>query len=271
MTFRGQGGEVEGMKQENQRPYKRFSEIYDSVMEGVPYGRWLRFIETVWARHDARPRTVLDLACGTGNMTLLLAERGYKAIGLDSSPFMLEKARAKALQRGLNVEFILADMRDFHLAAPVDSAICVFDSINYLTTPEDLSRTFRCVFHNLTAAGLFVFDMNTQHRLATIPKEVTLIEGPDYLLIWRDLPDPPNCSWAVKLTGFLRVNDVWERFDERHMEKAYPCDSVRLWLEEAGFETIWLYDTLSFNPVHSGTTRAYFVAKKPGLPVKLRG
>lgn len=258
------------MKRGNLRPYKRFSEIYDSVMEGVPYERWLSFIEAIWSRHNAHPRTVLDLACGTGNMTLLLAERGYRVIGLDASPFMLEKARAKASQRGLDVEFILADMRDFRLEMPVDTVVCVFDSINYLITPEDLGRAFRCVFHNLAPSGLFVFDMNTEHRLATIPKEVTLIEGADYVLVWRDIPDPPNSSWEVKLTGFLKVDGVWERFDEHHVEKAHPCDSVRAWLEEAGFEAPWVYDTLSFSPVHSGTTRAYFVAKKPGLPVTLR-
>ncbi|MBE3520107.1 MAG: methyltransferase domain-containing protein [Firmicutes bacterium] len=258
------------MNREDLRPYKRFSEIYDSVMEGVPYERWLGFIEEIWNRHNAHPRTVLDLACGTGNMTLLLAQRGYRAIGLDSSPFMLEKARAKALRRRLDVQFVLADMRDFRLELPVDAVVCVFDSINYLVTPEDLTRAFRCVYESLVPSGLFVFDMNTEHRLATIPKEVTLIEGPDYVLVWRDIPDPANSSWEVKLTGFLKVEGVWERFDEHHVEKAHSCESVKAWLEEVGFESAWVYDTLSFNPVHPATTRAYFVARKPGCPVRLR-
>lgn len=252
------------MHDESTDAFQRFAEIYDRVMANVPYERWYAFIEAIWEKHRTRPRRVLELACGTGNMTLLLARRGYEMVALDSSLSMLEKARGKAARQGLKVLFIHADMRDFRLDVPVDAVICVFDSINYLTTAEDLLSAFRSVNKSLKSSGLFVFDMNTEHRLATIPEGVSIMEDEDYVLIWHDMPEPGTSSWKVKLTGFLKSGRLWERFEEYHVEKAFPCNRVAELLREAGFAVEGVYDTLSFEPAHVRTARAYFVARKSG-------
>ena len=254
------------MARRSTKPYIGFAQVYDRIMADVPYGLWMDYIEGMWTVFSSRPAMVLDLACGTGNMSLLMARRGYQVTGLDVSPAMLEIAKQKLQREGLYATFIQGDMRDFRLEHPIDAAICVFDSINYLLEPEDVKSAFRSVAGALVPGGLFVFDANTQHRLAMIPRETHLFEGSGHYLVWKDLWDPRKKWWRVDLTGFVRVGgsrgNCWQRFDEVHRERAFPIEKMKSWLEEAGFEVKAVYDSCSFRPASEMTSRAYYVARK---------
>lgn len=231
-------------------------------MADVPYGLWLRYIKGIWSNFSCSPRTVLDLACGTGNFSLLLARDGYEVVGVDASPSMLEVARRKFAVEGVKSEFRLGDMKDFQLDVPVDAAICVFDSLNYLLEPQHVQSAFRSVAAALNPGGLFVFDVNTPLRLATIPQETTLYEGPGYVVVWRDLWDAARRWWQVNLTGFMEEGGVWHRFDEIHRERAFPLEDLSAWLQEAGFQVKGIFDSYSFTPASNVTNRAYFAARK---------
>lgn len=133
------------MERISTKPYVGFAEVYDQVMADVPYGLWLRYIKGIWANFACSPRTVLDLACGTGNLSLLLARDDYEVVGVDASSSMLEVARRKFAAEGFKSDFRLGDMKDFQLDVPVDAAICVFDSLNYLLEPQHVQSAFCCV------------------------------------------------------------------------------------------------------------------------------
>lgn len=242
-----------------------FAEIYDQVMADVPYRRWLDYMQSVWSTFGFCPATVLDLACGTGNMTVELALRGYEVTGVDSSPTMLEMARRKFRSQGLVGEFILGDMRDFSISKQVDAVVSVFDSLNYLLEPDDLKRTFARVHACLRDGGIFLFDVNTPERLSIIPEHTHIMEGPGYYLVWSDFYDRRRKQWRVKLTGFIRDRGLWRRFDETHRERAFPIESLSEWLVAAGFEVLAVYDSCSFRPADKATSRAYFVARKEAL------
>lgn len=248
------------------KSYVHFADIYDQVMSDVPYRSWLDYIQNLWSYHGLSPSSVLDLACGTGNMAVHLAQRGYKVVGVDSSKRMLDVARRKMQSQGLPGEFVLGDMRDFTLESPVDAAICVFDSLNYLLEPDDVKKAFSRTAKALRPGGLFVFDVNTPQRLAIIPKEVHIMEGSDYYLVWSDMYDRSRKWWRVKLTGFIKDAGAWRRFDETHYERAFPLESLAEWLAEAGFTALATYDSCSFRPAAHTTSRAYVVASAhPGV------
>jgi SAM-dependent methyltransferase len=231
-------------------------------MADVPYRQWLDYIMSVWSFYGFSPTSVLDLACGTGSMSLQLALRGYRVVGVDSSLKMLQVARRKLKSHGLLAEFLYGDMRDFTLGEPVDAAVCVFDSLNYLLEPGDVQKAFRQVEKALRPGGMFVFDVNTPERLAIIPNEVHIMEGSDYYLVWRDVYDRSRKWWRVQLTGFIKDAGTWRRFDETHRERAFPLESVAEWLEDAGLNVLAVYDSCSFRPATSSTSRAYFVSRK---------
>ncbi len=251
------------MPRPSTKPYVRFAEVYDRIMADVPYSRWADYITSLWRVHELTPSTVLDLACGTGSMTLLFASNGYRVTGLDASPNMLDIARAKIRSHGLYANFIQKDMRRFKLEEPVDAAFSVFDSMNYLLEPQDLQAAYKSVSAALVPGGLFIFDVNTQNRLSSIPSEVSIMEGRDHFLIWSDHYDAAKKWWRVQLTGFIKEDDdTWTRFDEVHRERAYPLEDHVLWLNDAGFEVLAAYESCTYNKASEKSSRVYFVAQK---------
>jgi SAM-dependent methyltransferase len=252
-----------GIELTSEFPYAGFAEVYDEIMADAPYDLWLEYIESIWSTHGFMPVSVLDLACGTGNMSWRLARNGYLVTGLDRSEQMLEIARQKAKDEGLYIRFIKGNMEDFILERQLDAAVCLFDSLNYLLEPSDVRSCFKSVFNALNPGGCFMFDVNTRLRLSTVPDGTMVFEGPWYFVVWRNFWDGDNEWWQVNLTGFIKRNGVWQRFDEVHRERAFPVETLAVWLEEAGFEVKGIYDPPAFKPASESTLRAYFVARKP--------
>lgn len=242
--------------------FKEFAKIYDKVMSDVPYQLWFEYIRTIWTYHSFKPESLVDLACGTGNFTILLAKASYKVTGLDNSPEMIEIARNKAIDQGLDIKWICSDIRRFKLGKQVDGAVSVFDSINYLLEPDDLKSAFACVRDTIRPGGLFVFDMNTVKRLSSITAGTTIYQGPNYYLAWSDIWDEENKWWQVNLTGSIIEGDRRMTFNEIHRERAYPLKKIRSWLEEAGFSVLGIYGPSRLLPATQSTSRAYFVSKR---------
>src|SRR5947207_10719123 len=148
-------------------PYTRYAAHYDRQGQGQ-WSVWLAAftLQTLLPRHGRRPRTALDLACGTGTAALALAGAGLAVTGIDAAPAMLAVAREKARSLGVHARFLAGDMRDFQAPARFDLVLCCYDSLNYLTEPADLRRAFASARRALAAGGLLVCDANTARAYA---------------------------------------------------------------------------------------------------------
>jgi len=256
-------------------PYTRFASIYDQVMQGVGYEMWATYVEELLRVHGLQVTTVVDLCCGTGGSSIPFARRGYRVVGVDRSPHMLEVARLKAADLKLDIPFLEQDVTSLDLdqvartgnppLAPegFDLVLSLFDSLNYVLTPDDLEEVFRRVVRALRPGGGFIFDMNSEEKLASMNNTVTLLEGEEYVLFWRNRFLLPERVWQVTLDGFLRQGEGWERFREVHLEKAHPTAQVRERLQAAGLEVLGLYHAYTLSPVRPGTDRIFYVARRP--------
>ncbi|MEO0108514.1 MAG: class I SAM-dependent methyltransferase, partial [candidate division WOR-3 bacterium] len=215
--------------------FSRFAPYYDRFMSHyVDYPGWVRYVQRIFYRYRQTPRVILDLACGTGIPTLLLAQKGYRIIGIDRSPAMLDVLRPKI--RDYDVQLIEADIRDFHVPEPADAGVCLYDSMNYLLTCEDLMRCFRAARESLRHGSLFVFDMNTIYGLATYWGNRTVARNVDKIqTIWRTDYDPDSLISTLHLTFYVTEGGRLVRYDEIHEERAYEMGEVAACLAAAGF------------------------------------
>lgn len=242
-------------------PYSRFAKLYDHVMQDVGYDFWIDYVERLVKRLGRAPRRVLDLACGTGNTTIPFARRGYQVEGLDLSPEMLERARAKAAAAGLDIPFGQADMRSFVVAEPFDLVTCLYDSINYVLEPAELAEVCRRVRAALSPGGLFIFDVNSAYRLSHIPETTMFVEDNGFSLVWENKYSTADRIWEITLTGFVRADgDLFRQFKEVHRERAFTVEEITGAIEAAGLRPLAAYSAYSFDPPDDETARIYFVA-----------
>ncbi|MBM3313361.1 class I SAM-dependent methyltransferase [candidate division WOR-3 bacterium] len=238
-------------------PFSRFYRHYDRFMvKYVDYPRWVDYVLRIFAYFRIRPKTMLDLACGTGIPTILLARRGYQLTGVDRSPEMLAVLESK---RGdLPIATVRADMREFRTPEPLDAAICLYDSVNYLLTEDDLVRCFRCVRSALAPGGLFVFDMNTVFGLSEQwGTGTTAREAGGVSSIWQNSYDPETRVSTLHLTFWEQPEPggAGERCEEIHQERGYYPEEVERSLRVGGFGEVHFFQHGSFLPPGPNTTR----------------
>ena len=243
--------------------YETLAACYDELTYDIPYEKNLTFFERLCARTHIRPQTVLDLACGTGSLSVLLAQRGYRVIGADLSEDMLAEAEQKAQALSDNRPFFICHpMQRLRLAEPVDAVICALDSLNYLTRPDDSRKTLRRVYNALKSGGLFVFDINTPAKLRGLDGQVFLDETDDTYCVWRTEFDAKKRLCFYGMDIFRLNGSHWDRSFEEHIEYAYEPDELALWLEEAGFTHIRQYGDRVLRTPKQDEQRIYFSAKK---------
>jgi ubiquinone/menaquinone biosynthesis C-methylase UbiE len=247
---------------EDGRPFTDFARYYDRfMMKYVDYRAWVDYIVRVFGRYRVEPEKVLDVACGTGIPTLLMARRGYEMVGVDRAEDMLAVLEEK---RGdLPVNTVRADITRFELDRPVDAAVSFYDSINYLLTDEDLLGCFRCVRAALKPGGLFAFDMNTVYSLSMFwGNKVTPRRAGGIDSVWENSYDPKTRISTLHLNFWEDSGEQGstESFYEEHKERAYSRSEVRGALKEAGFEKVRFYNHGGFLPVGPLTVRMLCVA-----------
>ena len=159
--------------------YGRFAGVYDVFMDNVNYREWADYIIETLAQDGIRDGLVLELGCGTGTVTEMLADAGYDMIGIDNSEEMLAEAMEKRVESGHDILYLLQDMQDFELYGTVRAVISVCDSMNYLTDEEDLEYLFALVNNYLDPGGIFVFDMNTPYKYREVIGNTTIAENRD--------------------------------------------------------------------------------------------
>lgn len=243
--------------------YESLAMSYDRLTDDVPYEKILAFCQDRLAERGKKPRSVLDLACGTGSMSVLLAKEGYSVIGVDMSEEMLTAASDKAADLTDNRPFfVLQRMERLRLPGKVDLCLSCLDSINYLTDPNACRETFKRVFKNLNPGGTFIFDVNTPEKLRAMDGQVFLDEDEDVYCVWRGLFDEEERICYYGMDIFQRRGKLWQRSQEEHREYAYELDELEAYLREAGFTAVTRYGDLRNEPPAAGEQRVFFVASK---------
>ncbi len=165
--------------------YTSFAAVYDTFMDNIPYEEWKSYLKELLKEYGVQDGLVLDLGCGTGTMTELLAADGYDMIGVDNSEEMLEIAREKQIKSGHEILYLLQDMREFELYGTVGAVFSICDSLNYITEPEELKQVFRWVNNYLDPGGIFIFDFNTEYKYREVLGDQTIAEArEDCSFIW---------------------------------------------------------------------------------------
>lgn len=242
--------------------YNNFAYVYDDLMD-VDYIRWVDFLEKIYEKYKVNPSLVLELACGTGNISIELAKRGYEIIGIDISLDMLSVAKEKALQQEQEILFLYQDMTNFELYGTVDSIICCMDAVNYVVNPKALKRMFRLVQNYLNSDGLFIFDIRSEYALSQVVGENTFVEDNEYIsYIWQNHFDIKKKISTMDLTVFAKQGNLYKKFNEVHKLKCYSIEEISDILQDAGLKLLGVFDNLQLKKPGNASDRIFFVSKK---------
>ncbi len=244
--------------------YESFARVYDTFMDEVPYDEWAQFLVRELKKYSVEDGLVLDLCCGTGQITQRLSQAGYDMIGVDRSADMLQIARER--KNDADILYLMQDAREFELYGTVRAVISTCDSMNYITKPEDLVQVFRLVNNYLDPGGLFLFDLNSVWHYETLCADNTFAESRDECsFIWENEYDPASRINEYDLTLFLRrEGGLYERFLETHRERAWSLDEIRKMIKEAGMEYIGAQEAYTGEMVREDTDRILVCAREKG-------
>ncbi|MDO4323779.1 MAG: class I SAM-dependent methyltransferase [Lachnospiraceae bacterium] len=246
--------------------YESFAKVYDLFMDNIPYEEWGSYLHRLLQEYGVGDGLVLELGCGTGSMTELLAGYGYDMIGVDNSIEMLEIAREKQVESGHDILYLLQDMREFELYGTVRAVVSVCDSLNYITEPEELLTVFKLVNNYLDPGGVFIFDLNTVYKYEEILGDTVIAENrEESSFIWENWYDSDEGINEYDLTLFIsREDGLYEKYEETHYQRAYALEEVRRMLAEAGLLLEAVYDAFTMEAPKPDSERVYFVAREQG-------
>ena len=248
--------------------YQAYAPFYDGSGQIRFAVLMAHYLQELLQLHPIAGRQALDLACGTGTLALLLADAGWDVTGVDAAPAMLALAQEKAAaQRSPgSARFVQGNMRDFAGLLPLaafDLVTCTYDSLNYLVIESDLAACFAQVARALAPGGLFVADMNTGYFLEHDWDAASVIESRGFVQIQQSHFDPATACSAMVLTGFVGDDECgYIRFDETHIERAYPPETVAALLARAGLHVEASYDCFTLQPLYERSQRIAWIARK---------
>ena len=252
--------------------YTSFASVYDIFMDNVPYEEWGEYLRGLLKEYGAESGLVVDLGCGTGAMTEILAGYGYDMIGVDNSEDMLELAMDKKIASGYDILYLLQDMREFELYGTVRAAVSVCDSMNYITEPEELTEVFRLVNNYLDPGGVFIFDFNTDYKYREILGEQTIaVHRGDCSFIWDNCYYEEERINEYDLTLFIRDEDascagreLYRKYQETHYQRGYTLEEIKDLLRSSGLEYVTAYDAFTRDAPGEESERIYVIARESG-------
>ena len=246
--------------------YTSFARVYDTFMDNIPYEEWAEYLTALLKEYNVTDGLVLDLGCGTGTMTELLASKGYDMIGADYSEDMLEIAMEKRAESGHDILYLLQDMREFELYGTVRAVVSVCDSVNYITEEEDLEEVFRLVNNYLDPKGVFIFDFKTLYNYQTVLGDRTIAEKREECsFIWDNYYYEDEKINEYELTLFIQdEGDMYRKFEEIHYQRAYTLEEMIRLVKASGLEFVTAYDAFTKNAPNEKSERIYIVARENG-------
>lgn len=242
--------------------YTLFSKYYDELTQNISYKKRAGYFNSLIKRERVSGKRLVDLACGTGSLSLELERLGYSVTGAEASADMLAVAASKNALDGSNVFYINQSMQELRLATPVDIVICALDSINHLTEPKLVLKTFKRVSRCLAPDGVFIFDVNSEY------KHYSLLSGKTYVYdceniycVWQN-GESKNDTIKIELDFFERAGSVYKREYESFCERWYSHDAIKEMLFEAGLEITGVFADDTFDAPGDSSQRIIYAAKK---------
>ena len=245
--------------------YSGFAKVYDLFMDNIPYEEWTNYVKELLAEEGIKDGILLDLGCGTGSVTELLAKAGFDMIGIDNSEEMLDIAMEKRYESGLNILYLLQDMREFELYGTVKGVVSICDSMNYILDDEDLLDVFKLVHNYLDNDGIFIFDMNTMYKYREILADHTFAEDrEESSFIWENFYDEEEEINQYDLSLFVQEEDGrFRKYEETHLQRAYEQETVEELIKESGLELLHVYDAFTRELPAEDSQRIYYVCRRP--------
>lgn len=257
--------------------YTGFARVYETFMDNIPYGEWAAYLTGLLAEYGVEQGSLLcELGCGTGSMTRLLADAGYDMIGIDLSEEMLDIARYEHPECEADILYLNQDMREFELYGTVAAVVSVCDSMNYITSEEELLQVFQLVNNYLDPGGYFIFDMKTAYNYEVLMGDRVIAENrEDCSLIWENYYEKETGINQYDITIYTKAEfeedeeeeaeelpPLYERLEESHVQRAYPVEKIKELLEKAGLEFVAVYGGCTKEVPKPDSDRVYFIAKE---------
>ena len=237
--------------------YNKFAGVYDRLMDDCPYDKWIDFILS----KAGNVREAADGACGTGNISMRLAERGIKVTAFDISDEMLDLAQEKTRKNGLDIRYLQQDLTEFELMHKTELVTVCCDGINYLVGDGELRACFECANRALNEDGVFIFDVSSEYKLKRMDGQMYGDDSEELAYIWNN--SIVNDVLELSLSFFCRTNNgMYQRFDEVQYQKIYKRDYIIRTLEETGFIDIETFDDYTEEPAGESSLRLTFCARK---------
>ena len=243
--------------------YQIFADFYDSLTDNVEYEKRADYIiNLLEEKHHHKMGLTLDLACGTGTLTLLLKEKGVDIYGVDGSSDMLSVAQQKSYEKGIDTLFLCQQMDKLDLYGTIDTCVCTLDSLNHITDEKAFEKAIERVSVFMNKGGYFLFDLNTiyKHR-EVLADNAFVFENDDVFCVWQNTPAESDIV-EIDLDFFVRYNDTYIRYSEFFCERAYSLEFVKKVLERCGFSIEGIYGDLSYSPPEDEEERVIIVARK---------
>lgn len=244
--------------------YSAFARYYDELTANIDYRRRGEYFHGIIKQFRATEGNILlDLACGTGSISEVMAGLGYDVIGVDNSEEMLDMAIEKKLDRGLDIQYLCQDMRRLDMFGTVDVTVCALDSINHLPGLDDVRKVFEGVAFFSEQGGLFIFDVNTVYKHRKILADNTFTyETDNVYCVWENTLDPDTDAVRMELEFFEKEeNGLYSRSSDSFTEKAYSEEDIERLLQDSGFELLAKYGDDSFDPPAEQSQRIVYVAR----------
>ncbi len=244
--------------------YHILASCYDRFQE-IDYDAFADYYQAVFRRFGLDPKLVLDLGCGTGNVTLPMAMRGYEMLGLDASEEMLQIASEKAKAAEQEILFLHQDMTSFELYGTVDAMVCALDGVNYLTEDGDLAAMLKLLHYYLNPGGILIFDINTPYKFRQVLNGKTFVyDEEDACCIWENTFEEETQICYFDLTFFLKNPDgTYTRQEEYQEERSYTPQEIQEIVKECNLDCLGVFDNLSFDPPKEDSERLFFVIRRP--------